>query len=744
VFGFRSLRTKTILSALIPTALVMVAVGVIALHAYERAARDLLQQRDAELARISAARLSEALGQYSRILQQVAAGEALQSMELARLRSALEEARNQLYVFDGGVVVYDREGIALWSQPFAEGRRGADFPLPSEFDRVRRTLQPVFSDVFSDPLSGEEVILAAVPIVGEGGEFKGVLSGMFRMKYPLLGAIYAEVLRLKVGRSGYAYLVDGNGRVIYHPDGAQVGRNLKATEPVMQALKGEIGATLTRDATGETILSGFAPVPGTGWALITQQRWADVVGPIRAYDKLLLGLLVAGGLLAGGLIFLAIGRTLKPIKDLTHGAQRIAAGDFDHTIAAETGDELEALARQFNTMARALRESYRDLERKVAARTRELSTLNAILSTIAGASELLEMDAVLEDTIAKLYELLDLDAAAILLLDPRRGCLELAASRGLSSRFAQGEAAVRVGECLCGLVAQSERPLVIEDLAAAEGLTRKACMEEDLRSLAVIPLLSRERLMGVLVAGSRTARRFISSEVELLTSMGHHLAIAVENARLYEQAQRVAVSEERERLARELHDSVTQSLYSVTLFAEAARRLAAAKELGRTENYLQQLGQTAQQALKEMRLLVYELRPSKLEEEGLVKALQQRLSTVEQRAGVEARLLVEGEIDLPKGVEEGLYRIAQEALNNALKHAKATSVTVHIRRQGGAVELEIADDGIGFDPEAVNNGGGMGLVSMRERAERLGGTLQIDSRPGEGTKVKVRVQVKSD
>jgi len=185
----------------------------------------------------------------------------------------------------------------------------------------------------------------------------------------------------------------------------------------------------------------------------------------------------------------------------------------------------------------------------------------------------------------------------------------------------------------------------------------------------------------------------------------------------------------------------------VTLFAEAARRLARAGDLERTEEYLGRLGETAQQALKEMRLLVYELRPSRLEEEGLVGALRERLSTVEQRAGVEAHLLAEGmeEIELPRAVEEGLYRIAQEALNNALKHAKASSVTVRIhRKEPDVVELEVADDGRGFDPEAVGDKGGMGLASMRERAERLGGTFQIISAPGEGTKVKVRVQVGLD
>jgi hypothetical protein len=191
VFSIKSLRTKTILSALIPTALVLVVAAIIGLYSYEQAAREVIQQRDAELARVSAARLSENLGQYKRILRSVAAWGDVQSMERARLSSALEDAQNQLYVFDAGVVVYNNVGVALWSQPFAAERQGSNFPVPSDFDKVRRTLRPVFSDVFKDEISGKDVILVGVPIVGREAQFKGVLAGMFKMKYPLLGPIYA-------------------------------------------------------------------------------------------------------------------------------------------------------------------------------------------------------------------------------------------------------------------------------------------------------------------------------------------------------------------------------------------------------------------------------------------------------------------------------------------------------------------------------------------------------------------------
>ena len=208
-------------------------------------------------------------------------------------------------------------------------------------------------------------------------------------------------------------------------------------------------------------------------------------------------------------------------------------------------------------------------------------------------------------------------------------------------------------------------------------------------------------------------------------------------------AEQLAVLQERNRLAHELHDSVTQSLYSLTLFTEAARHMA--EEIGQEslEQYIQQIGIMGQQALKEMRLLIYELRPPELEREGLVHALRKRLEAVEGRAGVEARLMADEFVKLPRDVEQELYRIAQEALNNALKHAAADSVIVYLHQSNGSLEMEIVDDGVGFNPEVIPDRGGMGMKSIRDRAEGIDGSVFILSQPGEGTSVKVTVQLKT-
>lgn len=205
------------------------------------------------------------------------------------------------------------------------------------------------------------------------------------------------------------------------------------------------------------------------------------------------------------------------------------------------------------------------------------------------------------------------------------------------------------------------------------------------------------------------------------------------------QAEQLAVTQERSRLSRELHDSVTQLLYTLTLYAEAANRQLAAGNAPLAAEQLREMRALAQQALQEMRLLVFELRPLVLEKEGLPAALQARLDAVENRAGLKAELRIAGDGRLPPEIETGLYRIAQEALNNILKHAKARRVTIDLRLNQNPIVLEIADDGGGFEPKSADGRGGLGLRGMHERAEQIGGRLTVLSQPDTGTTVRLEI-----
>jgi signal transduction histidine kinase len=318
---------------------------------------------------------------------------------------------------------------------------------------------------------------------------------------------------------------------------------------------------------------------------------------------------------------------------------------------------------------------------------------------------------------------------------PREGVLRLLVHQGLSPDVVGEVESLPADGGLIGWVIDHDEPLIVPDVAA-DGRTWLAFTTEP-RAYIGVPLRTGGRVLGVLSIVRRTDQPSLSvEELSMLTSVADQLGTVVESIRLHEQAERAAVLEERGRLARELHDSVTQLLYSINLFARAGRDAYSQGNVQGGSAHLTKLGDTASQAIKEMRLLLYELRPRELEQQGLVGAIQHRLDAVEGRAGVSAQLLANTPIELPTKVEQELYHIVQEALNNALKHSEATSVKVQIEADSGGVRLEVTDNGSGFDPRGVPDTGGIGLASMRERAERIGGGLTILSESGKGTTIQ--------
>ncbi|MBC7097801.1 PAS domain S-box protein [Candidatus Bipolaricaulota bacterium] len=380
------------------------------------------------------------------------------------------------------------------------------------------------------------------------------------------------------------------------------------------------------------------------------------------------------------------------------------------------------------------------LERQVQTRTRELTTL---LEVVRAASRSLELREVLKQVAHGLAGALGVGHCAIYLVDEDRELL-IPMGGAAPGGLGLGDAAVFGGRPLdpthhpfLQRILEERRPLAFHDAGAEPRTDKEAVGLLGLKSILGVPFVVGGRVVAVAMIATSVPPAFTEEQVKLAQDIADTLALAIENARLYGQVQEAATEEERARLARELHDSVIQSLYSMTLFAEAARRLAGTGDVRRAVEHLTELGEAARQALKDMRLLVYELRPAALEREGLVEALRQRLDTVERRAGVEASFSAKVERKLPHEIEDGLYRIAQEALNNALKHAHADSVAVRITLVERRVELEILDDGRGFDP--AEEVGGLGLANMRERAQGLGGMLSVSSAPGGGTKVRAAV-----
>jgi signal transduction histidine kinase len=232
---------------------------------------------------------------------------------------------------------------------------------------------------------------------------------------------------------------------------------------------------------------------------------------------------------------------------------------------------------------------------------------------------------------------------------------------------------------------------------------------------------------------------FDERDEKVISVLAAHAAIAIENARLFEASRELSVIEERNRLARELHDAMTQNLFSLSLTAEAASGLVRA-DPARAEAEIDRVRKLARDTQAELRSLVFELRPPDLEADGLVATVRKDLEVLGRAHGLRADLQVDSTLELDSAVEIELYRIVQEALNNAVRHAHAKSIAVDVDAGGGTVTITVRDDGVGFDPGArAIRERRLGLTSMRERAEGLGGKVVVDSLPGSGTTVRVEV-----
>ena len=395
----------------------------------------------------------------------------------------------------------------------------------------------------------------------------------------------------------------------------------------------------------------------------------------------------------------------------------------------------------------ALKQTQQALEKRVAERTHELAALYEIAGIV---SRSLDLKHILNAALNKAMEMMQMEVGTAYSLQDgdepdAEKLLILAAHHGLSAEFFQRVGSRRVRGTGIHVAAEARQPVVWLVATYPDSRIRQALEIESVQQVINVPLFAKGRLVGAFNLGTHHARPVTPEEISLLSSIGQQVAVAVENARLYDQAEQSAAIAERHRLSRELHDSVTQSLYSVTMYAEAAARLLASGDTATATEHLCELRDTAQEALREMRLLIFELRPPALEKIGLAAALQARLDSVEARGGIQTKLHVDGERNaeqLLHTAEEELYHIAQEALNNVLKHANAQHVWVHLRFAEAETFMSIRDDGIGFAATATGNGG-LGLASLKERAEKIEANLEIESTPGCGTEIRVIVPARS-
>jgi PAS domain S-box-containing protein len=371
------------------------------------------------------------------------------------------------------------------------------------------------------------------------------------------------------------------------------------------------------------------------------------------------------------------------------------------------------------------------LEQRVQVRTRELEALYDITRLTSGS---IDLDTILGQSLDRVLDIYHVQSGMIQLLSSDGSELQLAAHRGLSPVGVREIRKIGSSGSFAGSVVREKQSILSLDLSKDQ-LEHLFSLEIPPDVYLGAPIRSKGEVLGVVSIYSNAVHRFSVEEIALLETIANQIGVAVENVRLRQQSQQAAILDERQRLARDLHDSVTQSLFSLNLLAEGYRRHASQASSEQIDAWFEELGLSAHQALKDMRLMLYELRPSTIQQDGLVTAIRHRLDAVETRSNVRVDLIVKGNPALLNKVEEQeLYYIAQEALNNTLKHAFALKVEFRLAVYPKSIKMEILDNGIGFDVKNVQVGG-MGLANMAERARKLSGKLTIQSQANLYTRV---------
>ncbi|MGI8758520.1 MAG: histidine kinase [Acidimicrobiales bacterium] len=376
------------------------------------------------------------------------------------------------------------------------------------------------------------------------------------------------------------------------------------------------------------------------------------------------------------------------------------------------------------------------------AGTRALSeaTLAAVSDAVLGVAGELSVEAVLSRLVEAARDLVGARYAALGVPDEEGTGFSRFITAGMSDDLVEAIGPLPRTHGLLGSLLTAPTPLRTDDVSADPRFTWWPDAHPRMRSFLGVPITFKGDIIGALyLADKEEAAAFDAGDERLIGLLAAHAAVAMEHARLHEASRELSIVEERNRLARELHDSVVQTLFSLSLTAEAAGAVVRSDPDVAVAG-IRRVQELARSAMAELRALVFELRPPALDRDGLVPTLGKQLELIGRMHGLEVGLVVDGAVGVDPATELTLFRIVQEALNNAVHHASAGRIDVGIAFDLGCVRITVADDGSGFDPDAAGiRSRRLGLTSMRERASAHGGHLAIDSRPGRGTVVKVEI-----
>jgi len=443
---------------------------------------------------------------------------------------------------------------------------------------------------------------------------------------------------------------------------------------------------------------------------------------------------------------------LDPLDGLREWSKRIRSGDLDTHIKLPARGEFSNLLQDINSLTDELHSLTDEMDTRVqnqtehiADKSRSLEILYDVATSLSSAHSL---DELLEQFLDTLMTLVDARGASVRLLDSKN-MTRLVASRGLSKTIKEEDKLVNIDRCLCGKITRHGGLGIQKGIEACNQFLSCAIVEGDCKEMIVVPLQYQDRILGVYnLFLDRPSRELGKDARDLLNSIGKHLGLAIEKTRLDQNARRLAIMEERNMIANELHDSLAQSLVSMRLQTKMMGETLYRKDIRHAQNEVRNLNTAIDDAHKSLRELLSNFR-SKMDERGLIYAVNDLLYTFKQETGINTYVHCDDSKEhsgLSPAQELQVYRIIQEALANIRKHSDACNVRVLINRlPKDGCNVLIEDDGQGIEESEIDAEPGehIGLSVMRERASVINGEMQIESEPGEGTRVLLHVPASS-
>jgi nitrate/nitrite-specific signal transduction histidine kinase len=747
---WNSLRVKIIAWSFVPTVIILSAVAWFTFYSYQKVIGDLAVKQDLEYVQL---KMDQIVDTFNGLIEPVLVPMIMvvdvnhDLSPEARAQNILDQAQG-LEIFDGGIYFLDQQGKVIKTRLAQPELLGQDWSDNPQFRYVQEHPNLAgLTDLLTVGTSGRKVICSVIALADMSWkEIAGVGYYCFTISPFTQNTYYQAMSSLDLGPN--LLVLDRNQQIVYSSDPSAMGTD-RSGEAYLQQLLQEQNQSGRFHSGNENVVVSYVPIgsepDAVGWIVLNVQSWDEIMQPTMAYQRLLLVLLALGVVVPLLVTAYGVRHITDPIQKLILASQQVTAGQYKHHIDVRTGDEIETLTDQFNLMSAELDGSYSLLEKKVAERTHELATLNAIAARVSSS---LDLNEIMADALERMMELTGMEHGIAYRIAGGEGGavntgteveeahLRVMAVRGLPPTFADFGDRVSLKRSAAGVAGRRTEPMIwtLAELPTESAL-RERLATLGVEQVIVIPLMAKGRLVGSLNLSTNQSRTYPPEQIALLKTIGQQIGVAVENAYLYEQAEQTAIAAERHRLARELHDAVTQTLFSANLIADVIPRIWKRDPEEGLQN-LEELRQLTRGALAEMRTLLLEMRPESLQRADIKSLLTQLADAFTGRVRVPVSVVIQGDCELTHEVKVVFYRVAQEALNNVAKHSGARNVELHLECQPGQLNLCIQDDGLGFDPNSITSDH-LGIAIMRERASSIGATLMIESQIGEGTTVEL-------